>query len=118
MVTSAPICDYLYAGECQCYVGRQRSEELLASLSRQHRVIQLQSGISKAAGALCRDIPDLWRQAVLFNVPCALPGFEVARLSAVHDKGATWVVKADVLCSSQHKGRLIGIGDSTNGTYL
>ena len=77
MVAATTVSDNLHTRECQGYVRGQRREKLFAGLCRQHSVIQQQRCIAKAASPLPSDLSDLWRQAILLNRPCALPGFEV-----------------------------------------
>ena len=84
MVAAAAVGDNFHTRQRQCNVGRQRREQLLTGLRRQHGIVQLQGRIPKAAGALPSDLMDLWRQAMLLYFPRALPGLEVSGLSAGH----------------------------------
>ncbi len=58
-------------------MGRKRRKQLFAGFCCQHSIIQLEGCISKAAGPLPCDLSNLWRQAVLLNLPGALPSLEV-----------------------------------------
>lgn len=83
-MAAAAIGDDLHTRECQGYVRGQRREKLFAGLCCQNGVIQQQRRIAKAASPLPSDLSDLWRQAILLNRPCALPGFEVAGFPVSH----------------------------------
>ena len=89
MVAAAPVSDDLHTREGQGNVGRERREQLFAGLCRQHSIIQLESRISKAAGPLPCDLSDLWRQAVLLNLPGALPSLEVPGFPAAQQPPLT-----------------------------
>lgn len=82
MVAPTAIGDNLNAGQGKGDVGRSGCEQLFTCLRGQHRVVEGQGCVAQWARALPCDLPDLWRQAMIFHLTRTLPALEISGLPA------------------------------------